>query len=369
MASRGTLCTFMHTHTHTHTHTYRAAGGEQRRGTATTSINTRKESRSTPKRRENSRHRHMHESRLSRQAPAMNEGSLQRYVGRSRGQTSTSKMTREERKIADELRLFEQLQARQQAAMAPQDDGQDEIDEIENWAECKRCKKWRKLGVSAASYASSAPETGAIPAAEVVVVAVSQDASGNSSFVCTMAGDVTCDTPEDISWVSRPAFDPFEEAPTLELCLAGLEHLAFKIPEEGYLHTVGIDMQGSMVKEIRETPMESVKEVGDMLKRVISYIDKQFMKNRWKLRQQEGWEEAIDEALCADTIFDAGIKVEKSGIDWGRLQILREETHGAASGSHDKVSDIARACVQYTCLRIEVLTSYNIHLLQAGVQF
>ena len=89
----------------------------------------------------------------------------------------------------------------------------------------------------------------------------------------------------------------------------------------------------------------------------------------WKLWQQEGWEEAIDEALCADTIFDAGIKVEKSGIDWGRLQILREETHGAASGSHDKVSDIPRACVQYTCLRIEVLTSYNIHLLQAGVQF
>ena len=111
-------------------------------------------------------------------------------------------------------------------------------------------------------------------------------------------------------------------------------------------------MQGIFVKEIRETPVQSVKEVGDMLKRVVSHIDKRFMKSRWAM-WQEGWEEAIDEAMCADTIFDAGIKIEKSGIDWGRLQILREETQGAVPGSQDKVSGSEMACVmcpEHCCL-------------------
>jgi hypothetical protein len=137
--------------------------------------------------------------------------------------------------------------------------------------------------------------------------------------------------PEDISWVLLPAFDPYEETPTLKLCLSALEQLTFKIPEKGYLRKVGIDMQGSMLQEIRKTPAQ-VHEVGNLLKRVVSFIDKRFLKNRWMMQWQQGWEEAIDEATCADTVYDAGIKIEKSGIDWNQLQILRKETQGKATG-------------------------------------
>ena len=43
-------------------------------------------------------------------------------------------------------------------------------------------------------------------------------------------------------------------------------------------------------------------------------------------------EEAIDEATCVETVYDAGIKIEKNGIDWSRLQILRKETQDEATG-------------------------------------
>ena len=306
-----------------------SAGGERRRGRP--SKTAWKESRrvadlegdakqhSTPKRRE--RHGHTHASRLARQAPAKR----QRYFGRASGKTLTSEMTREEKKLVNELQLFEQLQARHQAT-APQDDCEDEI---EDWAQCERCKKWRKLGVCAAPNTKSGSVTESIPAAEVV--GISEFDLSSSNFVCKMAGDVTCDMPEDISWVLLPAFDPYEETPTLKLCLSALEQLTFKIPEKGYLRKVGIDMQGSMLQEIRKTPAQ-VHEVGNLLKRVVSFIDKRFLKNRWMMQWQQGWEEAIDEATCADTVYDAGIKIEKSGIDWNQLQILRKETQGKATG-------------------------------------
>jgi hypothetical protein len=113
--------------------------------------------------------------------------------------------------------------------------------------------------------------------------------------------------------------------------LSALEQLAFKIPEKGYLHKVGIDMQGSMLQEICEPPLQ-VQEVGGLLQCFVSYIDKRFMKNHWMMRQQEGCEEAIDDATCVETVYDAGIKIEKSGIDWSRLQILREKTQDQATG-------------------------------------
>ena len=74
--------------------------------------------------------------------------------------------------------------------------------------------------------------TESISAAEVV--GMSQFALGSSSFVCKVAGVVTCDMPEDTYWVSRLAFDPYEETPSLRLCLSALEQLAFKIPEKGF---------------------------------------------------------------------------------------------------------------------------------------
>ena len=173
----------------------------------------------------------------------MNEAATQRYSGRASGLTSNCEMTREERKLANELRLFEKQEARHQGRFptAEQDDGPDEI---EDWVQCNRCKKWRKLRVSAVPPANSAPVTESISAADIA--AGLQEASGSISFECKMAGDLTCDTPEDTSWVRRPAFDRYEEAPTLQLCLSGLEQFAFKIPEEGYVHEVGVDMQGSM---------------------------------------------------------------------------------------------------------------------------
>jgi hypothetical protein len=268
---------------------------------------------------------HTHESRLSCQAPAMSERAMQRYVGRASGKTLTSEMTREGRQMVNELKLSGQLQDQHQAT-APQDDGEDEI---EDWAQCERCKKWRKLGVCAAPNTKSGSVTESIPAAEVV--GISEFDLSSSNFVCKMAGDVTCDMPEDMSWVLLPAFDLYEETPTLKLCLSALEQLTFKIPEKGYLRKVGIDMQGSMLQEIRKTPAQ-VHEVGNLLKRVVSFIDKRFMKNRWMMQWQQGWEEAIDEATCADTVYDAGIKIEKSGIDWNQLQILRKETQGKATG-------------------------------------
>ena len=48
-------------------------------------------------------------------------------------------------------------------------------------------------------------------------------------------------------------------------------------------------MQGSMLQEICETPLQ-VQEVGDLLQCFVSYIDTRFMKNHWMMRQQEGWE-------------------------------------------------------------------------------
>ena len=255
----------------------------------------------------------------------MNEAATQRYLGRASGLTSNCEMTREERKLANELRLFEKQEARHQGRFptAEQDDGPDEI---EDWVQCNRCKKWRKLRVSAVPHANSAPVTESISGADIA--AGLQEASGSISFECKMAGDLTCDTPEDTSWVRRPAFDRYEEAPTLQLCLSGLEEFAFKIPEEGYVHEVGVDMQGSMVKDIRETPDQSVQEVGDMLKRVVSHIDERFMKKRWTRAGGllQAWEKEIDGATDADKIFDLGIEIERKGIDWARLQTLREET-------------------------------------------
>jgi len=243
----------------------------------------------------------------------------QSYYDRALGKgDATASMTREERKLAAEMELFHKLETgvckhTAEAGLVKGGEGgavlKHQHNAIEDWARCERCNRWR-----------------------IVRLAIS---GSDAAFVCEMQPGDCCDTPEEKSWVCRMAFDPYESNPTLELCLFCLQQLAFKVPELGYFPRDSNEVQTRMVCLVTNARMSdrclTVKQVAKLLTLVVSHIDKRYVKSYWKREHEEGWLKAIRLATCADTLYDAGIKLEKCGLDWTKLHSLRASSSSCAA--------------------------------------